>query len=115
MVAGARNSARQVRMLLSCRWSSFENAAFIALEYAIQRGSLVSVARGDPGGTGNPARYRAASVALDRWTTCCSGLLSDGNGFCGEAGPCAWTWARESQAINTRLLTTFTRFIELEN
>src|SRR5262245_37053323 len=111
-VAGARKSARQVRMLLSWRWPSLENAASIALEYAIQRGSLVSGVRGDPGVTGNPARYRAASVALDR-AGCCSGILTGGTGFKGKAGPCAWTWARESPAINMKLLTKFSRFIEL--
>jgi hypothetical protein len=53
-------------MLLSWIWSSLENAAFIALECAIQRGSLVNLVSGDSADTGIPARYRAASVALDR-------------------------------------------------
>jgi hypothetical protein len=58
-------------MLVSWRISSLENAAFIALEYAIHRGSAVNRFSGDAGGTGIPARYRAMSVALDCSTARC--------------------------------------------
>jgi hypothetical protein len=79
--------------------------AFIALECAIQSGSLVNLVSGDCADTGSPARYRAASVALESLNDLLLNWLLTGEGrksLCWSGRP-PWHSAREYATLGVQI------------